>query len=67
MQASILWPLGIGVWLGSIVFMAGAALFRRHVILALPLAYGLRRGWRRYHEEAARRLEDSKLSRTRSE
>jgi hypothetical protein len=81
MLGSILWPLGIGLCLAMLVFVAGVILIVGIFVLASPFAaiIGIRRGVRRYYEERmaaeAKKAEervaqlrpDSSFSRTRSE
>jgi hypothetical protein len=70
---AILWPLAVGIWLGFLLLLAGAALFVAIfvavVIVARPVcaAIGIRRALQQRRAEARRQAADSAYSRTRSE
>jgi hypothetical protein len=62
MLASILWPLGIGIWLAVLLFAAGLILIPAIFILLLPFAAaaGIQDGVRRYYAERAQRSAQSR-------
>ncbi|GEM_PF-2983561 len=68
-MAALLWPLGLGLWLGALVFIAGLIVIAALVVMLIPLmaVVGIREGIRRWRATAQLSPSARARSRTRAE